>query len=199
MLKRKELLLLRLHHARGDVVAAEPLPELDPGESLAILNLVGLPPVQSCPSQLSCCVQDMLPIIALGDVQLALHCTEQVVCLKWVRRVRERRRVAPQKLGMPVAGLRRWRRRRLCAAVPEQCCSGWPSSASGAERTAPESRVEASASRYPGCSDPAAGQNQNRCSWCSPSDLNKRCMSKDIAGIIYTDMISFCKEDLGMI
>ena len=70
------------------------------------------------------------------------------------------------------------------AAVPERCCSGWPSSASGAGRTAPKSRVEASASRYPGCSDPAASQNRNRCSWCSPSDLNKRCMSKDIAEII---------------
>ena len=49
LLKRKELLLLRLHHARGDVVAAEPLLELDPSESLAVLNPVGLPPVKSCP------------------------------------------------------------------------------------------------------------------------------------------------------
>ena len=43
------------------------------------------------------------------------------------------------------------------AAVPEQCCSGWSSSASGAGRTAPESRVEASAFQYPDCSAPAAG------------------------------------------
>jgi len=68
-------------------------------------------------------------------------------------------------------------------AVPEQCCSGWPSSASGAGRTAPVSRVEESAFRYPGCSAPA-GQNRNRWSWCSPSDLNKRYMIKDIAEII---------------
>jgi hypothetical protein len=40
------------------------------------------------------------------------------------------------------------------------------------------------ASRYPGCSATAAGQNRNRCSWCSPSDLNKRCMSKVITEII---------------
>src|SRR6185437_7681777 len=106
MLQCKELLLLHLHNARGDVVVAEPLPKLEPGESLAVLNWVGLPPVQSCPSQLSCCVQDSLPIIALGDVQLALHCTEPVVCLKWVRCVRERRRVTPQELSTPVAGLR---------------------------------------------------------------------------------------------
>ena len=95
LLKCKELLLLHLHNARGDVVAAEPLPELDPGESLAVLNSVGLPPVQSCPSQLSCCVQDTLLVIALGDVLLTLHCTEPVVCLKWVRRVGERHRVTP--------------------------------------------------------------------------------------------------------
>ena len=117
LLKCKELLLLRLHNARRDIVAAEPLPELDPGESLAVLNWVGLPPVQCCPSQLSCYIQDSLPIIALGDVQLVLHFTELVVCLKWVRRVRERRRVTPQELGTPVAGLRQWRRRRLSVSL----------------------------------------------------------------------------------
>ena len=95
LLKRKELLLC-LHNARGDVVAAEPLPELEPGESLAVLNWVGLPPVQSCPSQLSYCVQNSLPIIALGNVQLTLHCTEPVVGLKRVGRVREHRRVTPR-------------------------------------------------------------------------------------------------------
>ena len=110
LLKRKELLLLHLHHTRGDVVASELLPELDPSESLAVLNLVGLPPVQSCPSQLSCCVQDTLPIIALGDVQLSLHCTEPVVCLEWVRCMGEHQRVTLQKLCMPVAGPRWWRR-----------------------------------------------------------------------------------------
>ena len=86
------------------------------------------------------------------------------------------------------------------AAVPEQCCSGWPSSASGAGSTAPESEAKASGSRSPscsatGCSAPA-GQNHT---WSSPSDLNKRCMSEDIAEIIQTDMITFCEKDLGMI
>ena len=56
-------------------------------------------------------------IIALGDVQLALHCTEPVVSLKRVGRVRERRRVTPQELGTPVAGLRRWRRWRLSVSL----------------------------------------------------------------------------------
>ena len=104
LLKHKELLLLCLHIAHGDVVAAEPLSELEPSESLAVLDWVGLPPVQSCPSQLSCCVQDSLSIIALGDVQLALHCTEPVVSLKRVGRVRKRRWVTPQELSTPVAG-----------------------------------------------------------------------------------------------
>jgi hypothetical protein len=56
------------------------------------------------------------------------------------------------------------------ATEPEQCCLEWPSSASGAGRTAPESEVEASATvgQCSGCSAPA-GQNRCRCSWCSPS------------------------------
>ena len=185
-------------------MAAEPLLELDPGESLAVLNSVGLPPVQSCTSQLSCCIQDTLPIIALGDVQLSLHCTELVVCLKWVRRVGERRWVTPSETPHACRGSAVVEEAEVAcepAAVPEQYCSGWPSSASGAGSTAPGSGVEASVSRYPGCSAlgcsaPAVGQNH---AWCSPSDLNKRCMSKDIEEIIQTDMITFCKKDLGMI
>ena len=90
----------------------EPLPELEPSKSLAVLNWVGLPLVQSCTSQLSYCVQDSLSIIALGDVQLALHCTELVVHLEWVKCVGEHRRVTPQKLRTPIAGLLWWRRRR---------------------------------------------------------------------------------------
>jgi hypothetical protein len=60
--------------------------------------------------------------------------------------------------------------RRGSAAAPEWFCSEWPSSASGAGRTAPESEVEASAAagQHSGCSAPA-GQNWCRCSWCSPS------------------------------
>jgi len=67
----------------------------------------------------------------------------------------------------------------------EQCCSGWPSSASGAGSTAPESKAAASGSWSPGCSDPGcsapAGQNH---AWCSPSDFRQKFFtSKDIAGI----------------
>ena len=68
-------------------------------------------------SYCSCCVQDTLTIIALGDVQLTLHCTEPVVGLKRVGRVRERRRVTPQELSTPVARLQRWRRRRLSVSL----------------------------------------------------------------------------------
>ena len=66
------------------------------------------------------------------------------------------------------------------AEEPKQCCSGWPSSTSGAGSTALESEAEASGSQYPGCSAPA-GQNH---AWCSPSDfLAEDFMSKDIAEI----------------
>ena len=104
-------------------MAAETLPELEPSQRLAVMDWVGLPPVQSCPSQLSYCVQDVLTIIALGDVQLALHCTEPVISLKRVGRVRERRRVTPQELSTPVAGLRRWRRLRLSVSLLK-CLNG---------------------------------------------------------------------------
>ena len=61
------------------------------------------------------------------------------------------------------------------SAEPEQCCLGWPSSASGAVSTAPESKAAASGSRSPGCSDPGcsapAGQNH---AWCSPSDFGQK-------------------------
>ena len=71
------------------------------------------------------------------------------------------------------------------AEEPEQCCSGWPSSASGARSTAPESKAAASESRSLGCSDPScsapAGQNH---ALCSPSGFStKDFTSKDIAGI----------------
>ena len=42
--------------------------------------------------------------------------------------------------------------------------------------------ASATAVQHPSGSAPAAGQN--RCAWCSPSDFNKRFMSKDIAEII---------------
>jgi hypothetical protein len=47
LLKRKELLVLHLHHSSGDVVAPETLPELDPSEGVAVPSWVGLPPVES--------------------------------------------------------------------------------------------------------------------------------------------------------
>jgi hypothetical protein len=71
--KLQELLLLYLHDTGGDVVAPELLPELSPGEGLMVLSPVGLPPVQSSPWQLPCCVLDSLLVVTLGDVQLALH------------------------------------------------------------------------------------------------------------------------------
>jgi hypothetical protein len=47
LLKRKELLVLHLHHSSRDVVVPETLPELDPGESVMVPSWIGLPPVKS--------------------------------------------------------------------------------------------------------------------------------------------------------
>jgi hypothetical protein len=47
LLKRKELLVLHLHHSSRDVVVPETLPELDPSEGVAVPCWVGLPPIES--------------------------------------------------------------------------------------------------------------------------------------------------------
>jgi hypothetical protein len=54
-------------------VVPEALTELDLGERFAVLSRVGLPPVKSGASQLPCCIQNPLPVVALGHNQLALH------------------------------------------------------------------------------------------------------------------------------
>jgi hypothetical protein len=54
-----------------------------------------------------------------GDIQLALHRTKPVVRLEWISRMGERRRVTPQKVRTPVAGLLRWRRRLLSVDLPQ--------------------------------------------------------------------------------
>jgi hypothetical protein len=46
LLKRKELLVLHLHHFSGDVVAPEAFPELDPSEGVTVPNWVRLPPIE---------------------------------------------------------------------------------------------------------------------------------------------------------
>jgi hypothetical protein len=94
-------------------VAPEALTELDPGERVAVLSQVGLPPVKSGASQLPCCVKDSLPVVALRNNQLALHRTKPVVRLEWIRGVREGRRMTSQEIRTPVTGLRRQRRRWL--------------------------------------------------------------------------------------
>jgi hypothetical protein len=47
LLKRKELLVLHLHHSSRDVVVPEVLPELDPSEGVTVPTWVGLPPIES--------------------------------------------------------------------------------------------------------------------------------------------------------
>ena len=117
LLKSKELILLRLHESSGDVVAPKALPELDPVESVTVLCRVGLPPVESGASQLPCCVKDSFAIVALNDLQLTLHCTELVVGLDRVSRMRKRRWVALQEVRAHVADLLRWWRWRLCVSL----------------------------------------------------------------------------------
>jgi hypothetical protein len=110
LLKGTELLLLHLHDALKNVVVPEALTELDPGEKVAVLSRVGLPPVKSGASQLPCCVQDPLTVVALSNNQLALHRTKPVIRLEWIRGVREGWRMTSQEIRTPIMGLRwRWR------------------------------------------------------------------------------------------
>jgi hypothetical protein len=89
----------------------EALTELDPSESITVLSRVGLPPVKSGASQLPCCVQNPLPVVALRNNQLALHRTKPVIRLEWVRGIREGRRMASQEIRTLITRLRwRWRR-----------------------------------------------------------------------------------------
>jgi hypothetical protein len=111
LLKGTKLLLLHLHDALRNMVVPETLSELNPGERVAVLSRIGLPPVESGASQLPCCVQNPLSVVALRNNQLALHRTKPVVRLEWVRRVREGRRMTSQEIRTPITGLR-WRRRR---------------------------------------------------------------------------------------
>jgi hypothetical protein len=105
--------MLHLHHSSRDVVVPETFPELDPSEGVMVPSWVRLPLVESGASQLPCCVQNSLPVVALSDIQLALHRTKLVVYLEWISCMGERRRVTPQKVCTPVAGLLQWRRWRL--------------------------------------------------------------------------------------
>jgi hypothetical protein len=105
MLKGTELLLLHLHYALRNVMVPEALTELDPGERVTVLSRVGLPPVKSGASQLPCCVKDSLPVVTLRNNQLALHRAKRVVCLEWVRGVREGRGMTSQEIRTPVTGL----------------------------------------------------------------------------------------------
>jgi hypothetical protein len=91
----------------------EALMELDPGERVTVLSWVGLPPVESGASPLPCCIQNPLPVVALCDNQLALHRTKPVICLEWVRGVREGRRMTSQEIRTPITRLRWWGRRWL--------------------------------------------------------------------------------------
>ncbi|WVZ93798.1 hypothetical protein U9M48_039753 [Paspalum notatum var. saurae] len=90
----------------GHMVASESLTKLSPGEVLSVLLTVRLPPVQSCTSKLSCCIQDPLLIIALRNVKLSLHCTEPVICLKRISRMGESRWMSLHKVSTSVPLLR---------------------------------------------------------------------------------------------
>jgi hypothetical protein len=169
LLKRKEFLVLHLHHSSRNVVVPETLLELDPGEGVAV-------PLGKTPTN-----QELSLAVALLRTELAPYRrTEQhptgIPLSEASRQPRVDQSHGRTSAGDPSESPRACRgaaaveevvAERGSAAESEQCCSEWPSSAFGGGRTAPESDVEASAAAgwYSGCSAPG-GQNRCRCSWC---------------------------------
>jgi hypothetical protein len=92
-------------------VVPEAFMELVPRENITVPSRVGLPPVKSGTSQLPCCVQNPLSVVALCNNQLVLHQTKPIVRLEWICGVREGRRMTSQEIRTPITRLRRrWRR-----------------------------------------------------------------------------------------
>jgi hypothetical protein len=80
LLQGEKLLLPHYHQSLGHMVATEVVPELLPsnGFRVGMGGEVGLPPRLCCSPQLSGTIKHILPVVALGSVQLTLHGTQPI-------------------------------------------------------------------------------------------------------------------------
>lgn len=85
---------------------AEVVTKLLPRDPVAVglSVLVCILPVQSCSLQLTRNIHDFLPVIALSDIELSLHCFEPIVCLQRVAGVGKLGWVALQEFAPPIPG-----------------------------------------------------------------------------------------------
>jgi hypothetical protein len=85
----KELLLLQCHQTCRNMVLMEAISEFFPGDSVG----VGMGGEERLPLRLGCCsqqtgtIQNFLPVIALGGVQLPLHSGQPIFSIHGIRRV----------------------------------------------------------------------------------------------------------------
>jgi hypothetical protein len=103
--KGKELLLLPFHNSRGNMMSAEVHLELLPGYSIhiGVCRFEGIPPVRRGTLKSSLGVQDLLPVIALGDIQLLSDNLEPVIGIQRINRVKESWRVMAHKVPMLIS------------------------------------------------------------------------------------------------
>jgi hypothetical protein len=87
-------------------MSAEVHLELLPGYSVCIgvCRCEGIPPIGRGTLESSRGVQVLLPVIALGDIQLLSNELEQFIDIQRINRMRERRRVMAHKVMMLISG-----------------------------------------------------------------------------------------------
>jgi hypothetical protein len=103
--KGKELLLLQFHNPRGNMMSTEVHLELLPGYGIRIgvCRCEGIPPIGRGTLESSRGIQDLLPVIALGDIQLLSNELEPVISIQRINRMRERWRAMAHKVPMLIS------------------------------------------------------------------------------------------------
>jgi hypothetical protein len=93
-------LLLQFHNSRGNVMSVEVHLELRPGYGIRIgvCRCEGIPPNGCETLESSRGVQDLLLVIALGDIQLLFDNLEPVISIQRINRMRESWRVMAHKV-----------------------------------------------------------------------------------------------------
>jgi hypothetical protein len=104
--KGKDLLLLQLHNSRGNMVSAEVRLELLLGYCIrvGVCHCEGIPPVGRGSLESSRVVQDLLSVVALGNIQLLSNDLELVIGIQRINRMGERWRVMTHKIPVFVSG-----------------------------------------------------------------------------------------------
>jgi hypothetical protein len=98
--KGKELLLLQLHNSWGNMMSAEVNLELLLGYGICIgvCRCEGITPIGRGTLESSRGVQDLLSIVALGDIQLLSDNLEPVIGIQRINHMRECWRVMAHKI-----------------------------------------------------------------------------------------------------